>query len=93
MNMINELNVSQKVGRICIKLDDSNPINEEIVRMMNNKCKNVYDIGVWDYNDSVDNSIHDQIKQLVRQSTVMEFTLSYGDLFGYGDLFNNDDGL
>ena len=28
MNMINEMNVNQKVGIIAIKLSDDNPINE-----------------------------------------------------------------
>ena len=66
MKMINELNVNQKVGRIWIELTNNNPINEEIVRNMTNTYNNVYQIGVYDQNDSVDNSIHDQIKQLVR---------------------------
>jgi len=62
MNMINELNVNHKVGGIGIKLDNENPINEEIIRMMNNNYNNLYSIGVFDYNDSVDNIIHDKIK-------------------------------
>jgi len=33
---------------------------------MTNTYNNVYDINVYDYNDSVDNMVHDQIKQLVR---------------------------
>ena len=50
---------------------------------MINSCNNVYWIEVDDYNDSVDNMVHDQIKQLVRQSTVMTFILTFysGDIF------------
>jgi len=51
MNMINELNVNHKVGMIWIKLNNNNPINEEIIRMMVNSCNNVYDIAVDNYND------------------------------------------
>jgi len=58
MNMINELNVNHKVGTILIKLRNDNPINEEIVRMMTNSCNNVYWIVICDYNDSVDNMVH-----------------------------------
>ena len=75
MKMINEKSVNQKVGRIRIKLSYNNPMNEEIVRMMNNNYNNVYSIGVWGYSNSVDNIVHNQIKQLVRQSIVMKFSL------------------
>ena len=66
IKIINELNANHKVGIIGIKLRNNNPINDEIIRMMINNYKNVYNIVVFDYNDSVDNMIHDQIKQLVR---------------------------
>ena len=62
MKMINELNVNHKVGTIIIGLSNDNPINEEIIRIMNNNYNNVYSIGVDDYNDSVDNMVHNQIK-------------------------------
>jgi len=62
MKMINGLNVNQKVGRIEIKLRNRNPINEEIMRMVTNNYNNVYWIEVDDYNDSVDNMVHNQIK-------------------------------
>ena len=88
MNMINELNVNQKVGRIWITLNNDNPINEEIIRMIINSCNNVYQIYICDENNSVDNINHDQIKQLLRQSIVMQFTLLF-----YGDLEHNNDGL
>ena len=88
MKMINELNVNNKVGRILIKLSNNNPINQEIIRMMTNRYYNLYGIYVFDYNNSIDNNIHDLIKQLVRQSIVIRFTLSF-----YGNLYNSDDGL
>ena len=47
MKMINELNVNQKVGIIQIRLDNNNPINEEIIRMMVNNYNNVYEIYVY----------------------------------------------
>jgi len=62
MNMINELNVNYKVGRILIKLNKNNPINEEIIRNMINRYKNVYCIVVLDRSESINNSIHYQIK-------------------------------
>jgi len=59
MKMINELNVNHKVGGIRIKLRNNNPINEEIIRIIINNYDNVYSILVYDYNDSIDNNIHD----------------------------------
>ena len=46
-------------------------------------------IVVCDDNDSVDNSVHDQIKQLVRQSVLMRFRLKFRN----GSLYDSDDGL
>ena len=46
---------------------------------MINSCKNVYHIGVTDDNNWVDNMVHDQIKQLVRQSVLMMFRLGFYD--------------
>jgi len=55
MKMINKLNVNHKIGMILIKLNNDNPINEEIIRIINNNCNNVYGINVEDKNDSIDN--------------------------------------
>jgi len=62
IEMINGLNVNQRVGAICINLNDKNPMNGEIIRMMINNYKNVFTIIVYDGSDSVDNEVHDQIK-------------------------------
>ena len=62
MKMIDELNVNQKVGEIGIGISNTNPINEQIIRIMINNYKNVYNIYVIDITDSVDNSIHNLIK-------------------------------
>ena len=59
IKMINELNINQKVGEIAIKLNNNNPINEEMIRMMISNYNNVYRICLYDSNNSVDNSIHD----------------------------------
>jgi len=87
MKTINELNVNQKVGTILIRNRNQN--NEEIIRIMINSYHNVYHILVCDYNNSVDNSIHDLIKQLVRQSTLMRFSL----LLDFGKLKHSNEGL
>jgi len=62
INMINELNVNHKVGGIWIQLDNNNPINTEIIRIMINRYNNVFSIFIRDHNDSVDNMVHNQIK-------------------------------
>jgi len=60
--MINELNLNHKVGKVIIRLNSDNPINNDIIRIMINMYHNLYSIVVRDNNDSVDNKIHDQIK-------------------------------
>jgi len=56
--------------------------------MMVDNYDNVYWIDINDRTDSVDNSIHNSIKQLVRQSIVMLFILYFD-----GSLRDNNDGL
>jgi len=57
--MINEMNANQKVGTIFIRLYNNNPINTDIIIMMINRYKNLYDISIKDSNYSVDNMVHD----------------------------------
>jgi len=81
IDVIDELNVNDKVGEIHIKLNQSiEKINRQIIKTMINRYHNVYSIGIYDQNDIVNNDIHEQIKQLVDQSTVLRFAL----LFHYG---------
>jgi len=62
MNMINELNVNQKVWGISIGFNNDSPINIDIITMITNRCNNLYDISILDNSDLVDNIIHDHIK-------------------------------
>jgi len=59
------LNVNHKVGRIRIRLKNDNPINDTIIRVIMNRCHNIYCIEVYDHNDLIDSSIHHQIQQLL----------------------------
>ena len=66
IEMINTLNVDNKVGKVMIKVDSCvNEWNSEIVRLILDRYTNVYDIVVDDFNQSVDDWMHDWIKQYV----------------------------
>ena len=66
IEMINTLNVDNKVGKVMIKVDSCvNEWNSETVRLILDRYTNVYDIVVDDFNQSVDDWMHDWIKQYV----------------------------
>jgi len=61
--MINELKVNNKVAGIQLKLHRDNEINENLIkRIINNDYSNMYSICIFDFMDSVNDSIHDLIK-------------------------------
>ena len=60
-----------------IELRDSNKWNEEIGRRIVDNYQYVYAISIDDKNNSIDNGMHDLIKQLVTQSIVMIFGLYF----------------
>jgi len=48
INMIDELNVNNRVGRIILKLINESPINTEILTIMTGRYSNVYYICIDD---------------------------------------------
>jgi hypothetical protein len=65
IQLIDSLNANEKVGEIWIALTDDNPISNEIVEWMNQKWRNVYEIGIGDELDRIDEGIHNQLKTMV----------------------------
>jgi len=65
LGMINTLNANKNVGIVSIGLYSSNKWNNEILRMMIDRFTNVYHIIVFDYNDNIDDGIHNMIKEWV----------------------------
>lgn len=78
IEMIDRLDINQKVGRIFIKISPNNPINAEIMRTILNNYNNIYRIDIQDGNGSVDNVVHGLIKQLVMKSVLVRFTVLIG---------------
>ena len=62
LEMINTLNANKNVGRVMIRLHSNSKWNNEILRMMIDRFTNVYDIGVSDYNNNIDDGVHNIIK-------------------------------
>ena len=66
MEKINKLDIDSKVAKIkIIARNGYNQWNDEILTNMITRYTNVYDIEVYDDNDSVD-TIHESIKQWVQ---------------------------
>ena len=65
LGMINTLNANKNVGIVSIGLDISMKWNNQILRMMIDRFTNVYHIIVFDYNDNIDDGIHNMIKEWV----------------------------
>jgi len=62
IDMIDELDVNNKVGTIWIGVNSANVINKSMITSMVTNYHNLYYIYVEDYLDSIDHSIHNQIK-------------------------------
>lgn len=61
MNMVDELKVNYKVGKVYVRASNDNKLIQEVVQMMVDRYHNVYEIGVNDSNDQVDEEMHDEI--------------------------------
>ena len=63
LRVLNILNANSNVGGVLIGLL-SNRIewNNEILKMMIDRFTNVYDIAVFDYNNNIDDGVHNIIK-------------------------------
>ena len=78
INMINKFSINHKVGWIRIRLNNNcNEFNQQTLRIMIKNYQNLYKIVLFDNSGSVDIDIYNQIKQLLKQSTVLEFTLCF----------------
>ena len=87
IEMVNQMKVNHKVAKLWISIDKGNMIDKEIMQKMIERYDGLYEINVNDCLDQVD-SVHDQIKQLVRQSTLLSFQLVF-----YGELYENEQGM
>ena len=65
LRIIDTLNANSNVGRVQIRLNSNHKWNSEIIILITNRYNNVYDIEVWDSNESVDHQMHNLIKQYV----------------------------
>ena len=63
--MINTLNANKNVGGVVIRADSSIECSNEILRMMIDRFTNVYSIIVADFNDNIDDGVHNIIKEWV----------------------------
>ena len=63
LRMINTVNADNNVEAVDIRLSSNNKWNDEILKMMISRYSNVYCIGVYDWNNSVDDRMHNIIKQ------------------------------
>ena len=75
--MIDELGANDKVGIAVLELYDSNKLNADLIMKMNSNYHNLWDISIDDDNNQVDNNIHDQLKIMVTNSTVLKFYLIF----------------
>ena len=67
LGMINTLNANKNLGIVGIRLNRYVKWNNEILRMMIDRFNNVYYIDVGDYNNNINDGVHNMIKQWVQQ--------------------------
>lgn len=50
--------MNNKVGWVTIKLSNNNVINDQVIKLINNKYQNIYGVIVQDENNDVDSRLH-----------------------------------
>ena len=61
VKMIDEMNVNHKVAILTIGINDSDTLNEELIKMMIGKYKNVYKIEVNNWGHLINKKVHESI--------------------------------
>ena len=75
MNMIDELDVNDRVGKLAIKLGYNNPVDSSLIRMISDRFTNLYYVHIKDQNDMIENTIHNQFVLLIKKKTLLRFKL------------------
>ena len=79
---------NDKVGEIWIGLKDHNPITNEVIEWINRKYRNVYGIRIVDVSDRLDKEMHNRLKKIAEEKTLIYFRLEFSFI-----LSNSNDGL
>lgn len=87
--MIESIGVEHKVGEIWVRLSNYNPFSNELIEMVSQKLKNIYDIKMVDYLDSIDKDTHDGFKRIAQEKRLFRFELA----FNRGKLFSTEEGI
>ena len=64
--MIDQLNVNHRVGRIDVRIRNSNPIDIQLLEKIRSNCHNLYFICIGDYYDQVKNDMHNVLKSIAQ---------------------------
>ena len=54
IEIIDQMNLSEKVGKIAIKFGNNNPTNNKMIQQIHSKYKNIYSIRVDDISNRLD---------------------------------------
>ena len=72
MDMINRLDVNHKVGRVQANIMSfENVFDEEMIKTMNQRYKNIQDICIFDSSDSIDSNLYDEWLAMVEQKPLL----------------------
>lgn len=76
--MIDEIGANWNVTLIKIQVNNiSDQINEKTIKLMISRYPNVFDIFIADISDSVNNTIHNELKQLVKCNPLKKFKIKF----------------
>ena len=79
IDMIDRLNVNHKVGWIRIRMNQDNPINQQMIRMMNERYQNINELIIYDENESIDDSVYQEWIAMIEEKTLLRFGIVFND--------------
>ena len=75
IEMVQQLDVNHRVGKLILYFNDSSKFNGEMVRVIMEKYHNIYHIEINDWSNSLDKKVYESIKELLAKSTLTVFEL------------------
>ena len=75
--MIDEMNIGNKIGYVNIGIRQDSSLEKNMIEEIYHKYVNIWGIGIFDYNDSINESEYKQLITIVQKKTLLGFGLGF----------------
>ena len=77
--MIDRMNMNERVGGIMIRMNESSPINREMIKVINTRYHNLYSLYLHDYSEQINDEIYQELMVLLEQKNISLFVMQFYD--------------